>query len=78
MSNHNVPRGTGELLRSQRLLDYDDAGAYLGGVSRSTLKGLTTTGRLRPVRIGRRTLFAIEDLDAYVRSISSGSMTEAT
>ena len=49
------------------LLSYGDAQTYLGGLSRSTIKQLAATGEVRVVRVGRRTLFRRDDLDAYVR-----------
>lgn len=48
------------------LLDYGAAQAYLGTVSRSTLKVLAANGELRVVRIGRRTMFRRDDLDKFI------------
>jgi excisionase family DNA binding protein len=48
------------------LLDYEAAQAYLGGVSRSTLKMLAAKSELRVLHVGRRTLFRREDLDAFI------------
>jgi excisionase family DNA binding protein len=49
------------------LLDYDEAQRYLGGLSRSKIKELAGKGELRVVRVGRRTLFRRDDLDAYIQ-----------
>ena len=56
------------------LLDYGAAQRYLGGVSRSTLKALAANKELRVVRIGRRTMFRRDDLDAFIarKSVAPG------
>lgn len=59
-----LPQATAAALAA--LLDYDTTQAYLGGLSRSSLKALAANGELRIVRIGRRTMFRRDDLDAYV------------
>ncbi len=48
------------------LLDYPAAQSYLGGVSRSTVKQLVATQRLRVVNVNRRTMFRRDDLDLYI------------
>ncbi len=55
------------------LLDYDAAQAYLGDLSRSTIKTLVGRGEFRPVRIGRRTLFSRATLDAFIARQSEAS-----
>lgn len=49
------------------LLDYPAAQSYLGNLSRSTLKTLVGKGELRPVKVGSRTLFRRNDLDALIK-----------
>jgi len=49
----------------KRLLTVEDCANRLG-VARATLYPKVMAGELRSVRIGRRRLVAIEDLDAYV------------
>jgi len=53
-------------LTTAALLDYPASQTYLGGVSRSTLKSLTGNGQLHVIRIGRRTMFSREELDAFI------------
>lgn len=65
MHNQDLPQS--------RLLAYDAAQAYLGGVSRSTIKTLVGRGELRPISIGRRTLFPRAALDAYIARQSDAS-----
>jgi excisionase family DNA binding protein len=48
------------------LYDFPGAAAYLGGISRSTLKALASSGTIRSVTIGRRRLFPRAELDRYV------------
>ncbi len=43
-----------------------EAREYLGGISRTTLYREVRAGRLRPVKVGRRVLFDVADLDAYI------------
>jgi excisionase family DNA binding protein len=52
------------------LLDYDAAAAYLGGLSRSTLKLLRGTGAILAVRVGKRTLFPRSALDEYIQRLA--------
>jgi excisionase family DNA binding protein len=54
------------------LLDYPAAQAFLGGISRSTIKSLIVNRELRVVNVGRRTLFRRDDLDAYVERQTVG------
>jgi hypothetical protein len=60
---------------TQRLLDVDTAGTYLGGVSAATIRALVGRGVLVPVRLpstrstsesNRRLLFDVNDLDALI------------
>lgn len=48
-----------------RLVDVHGAGAYLG-ISSWTVRELVWTKKLPEVRIGRRLLFDVRDLDALV------------
>ena len=48
------------------LLNYEAAQAYLGGVSRSTIKLLVANRELRVVNVRKRTLFRRDDLDSYI------------
>lgn len=43
-----------------------DTAAQLLGVGRTTVYDLLNRGALRSMKIGRRTLLPIEDLDAFV------------
>jgi excisionase family DNA binding protein len=53
-------------LEPRALLDYDAAQQYLGGLSRSGVKALAAAGAIRVIRIGRRTMFRRDDLDAFI------------
>lgn len=55
-----------------RLFDYPAAQVYLGGISRSFLKALVAAGELRGHKLGRRTMFDREDLDAYITRCKQG------
>jgi hypothetical protein len=48
---------------SPRALKIDDACAYLGGISRSTLRRMVSRGLITPCRPTRITLFEIGELD---------------
>ncbi len=54
------------------LLTEEDARAHLGGISRATMIRLRQRGDLACVRIGRRVLFRLFDLDAYVEQRVEG------
>jgi excisionase family DNA binding protein len=41
----------------------------LGGISRSSIYRLTDKGKLKPIKIGNRTLYAIDDVEAFVESV---------
>lgn len=49
-----------------RLLTVDGAAQYLGGIHRTTIYDLVTQGHLKPVKVGRRTMFDRHDLDTYI------------
>ncbi|MGB8909093.1 MAG: helix-turn-helix domain-containing protein [Candidatus Cybelea sp.] len=53
-------------------MNYEATQGYLGGVSRSTVKGLVAKNELRKLKIGRRTLFRKDDLDAYIERHTPG------
>ena len=50
------------------LVDAQGAAQALGGISRRTVWLLVQAGDLVPVRIGRRVLFRVEDLEALAHS----------
>jgi excisionase family DNA binding protein len=52
----------------RRLLSYSDAAIYLG-CSERVMQRLAAEGEISKVRIGRRVLFAQEDLDDYVNRV---------
>jgi excisionase family DNA binding protein len=52
--------------RPDRLLSEEATRAQLGGISRATLFRLRQRGEIASVRIGRRVLFRVTDVDDYV------------
>lgn len=48
-------------------LNYQDAASYLG-VSATTIRRLVNEDQLRQIRIGRRIVFRVSDLDALLNS----------
>ncbi len=54
-----------------RLLHPTTEGAALIGVGRSTLYELIRTGEIKTVKIGRRTLVPHEELERYVRALTT-------
>ena len=52
---------------SPALINMKNARAYIGGVSRWTIMRAVDAGTLRCVRIGRRVMFAPEDLSAFAK-----------
>ena len=52
-------------------LDVDGAARYLGNASRQRLYDLVSTGRLEPMRDGRRLLFARAELDRYLQGAAA-------
>lgn len=58
-------------LAATALLDYPAAQAHLGGVSRSMLKTLVGNGDLHALKLGRRTMFRRDELDAFVERRSN-------
>lgn len=59
---------------SGTLLSREQAMAFLGGISASTLWRLEQQGSLKPVRIGRRVLFRHRDLERLVDKASYSSV----
>jgi hypothetical protein len=66
-----------------RLLDIKETARYLGGLSPWTVRGLVERGELTPVRLpslvrpgehGRRLLFDVRDLDAFVERMKLESV----
>jgi hypothetical protein len=55
------------------LFDYPTTQAYLGGLSRSTIKTLASTGLITRVNIGSRTLFLKASLDEYIQRLQGCS-----
>jgi excisionase family DNA binding protein len=49
-----------------RLLSVPEAARYLGGISVWTVRALAWRGEIPEVRIGRRLLFDVQDLDSLV------------
>ena len=62
-----------KVLPAPALLDFPSAQAYLGNISRSTLKLLVWRRLLKPTRIGRRVLFSLHVLDEYIDRQTRGS-----
>ena len=54
---------------ARRLLTLDEVMAQLGGTSRSNLYVLFGNGRLKPVKLGRRTYVASDDLARYIAQL---------
>jgi excisionase family DNA binding protein len=53
------------------LYSLDDAAKVLGGMSRSTLVRLIRVGKIKKVKIGRRTYIADTELRRYVDSLAN-------
>jgi excisionase family DNA binding protein len=51
---------------TQRLLSRREACEYLGGIGPTHLWDLERRGLLSSVRIGRRVLFLVEDLESFI------------
>lgn len=51
---------------ARALMDYPAAQRFLGNVSRSTVKALVGSGRIRSLTIGRRRLIPLSELERYV------------
>ena len=49
-----------------RLLSLPEAARYLGGISVWTVRAMAWRGEIPEVRIGRRLLFDVQDLDSLV------------
>ncbi len=54
---------------SPLLYDEVEARRMLGGIGRTKLYRMVAAGELAPVKIGRRTFFAHDDLAAYVDNL---------
>ncbi len=52
-------------VKVKRLLSYKEASEYLG-ISQSQLKRLVRAGELPVIKIGKRSLLDIHDLDEYI------------
>ncbi|MEK4240808.1 helix-turn-helix domain-containing protein [Janibacter sp. FSL W8-0316] len=57
----------------KRLLHPIPDAAQALGVSRTTIYELISAGALKPVKIGRRTFIAQDELERYVRSLTEVS-----
>lgn len=57
-----------QIAQASRLVDYDGACKFLGGVSRSHLKRAVARGHLRSVKLGARTMFEVDELIRYIAS----------
>lgn len=55
------------------LLSIPQVGDALGGIARSYVYVLLSRGEIPTVKIGRRTMVRASDLDAYVKSLPSGT-----
>jgi len=53
------------------LYSAEAAAKVLGGISVGLLQRLVTQGKLHPIKLGRRTMFSIEDLQRFVREETS-------
>jgi excisionase family DNA binding protein len=51
-------------------LNVDQAAAYIGNAPTSRIYDLVQQGKITPHRDGRRLLFHVDDLDAYLRGTS--------
>jgi excisionase family DNA binding protein len=49
------------------LYDVDQACRILGGISKPMVYRLVQTGELRPVKVGSRSMFTMEELQRFVR-----------
>lgn len=52
---------------------WPDAGVALGGIGRTTMHQLITSGELPSVKIGRRRFVAMRDLEEYVDNLRAAS-----
>ncbi len=70
----SAPGQSGRTTRSgQHLFTADEAAAWLGGISRTTVYGLLASGDLWPIHIGRAMRIPIEALEEYrARKIAEG------
>jgi hypothetical protein len=54
---------------NRRLLTLEEAMDKLGGTSRSNLYALFARGALTPIKLGRRTYLASDQLDGYIAQL---------
>ena len=59
------PADAGSRIPQARLVSIETATKLLG-IGRTTVYDLINRGELRSTKIGRRTLLAVEDIDAFV------------
>jgi excisionase family DNA binding protein len=55
----------------QGLVNVDEVCRYLGGISKPMVYRLIGTGKLFPVKIGRRSMFTKKELDRYIQACQS-------
>lgn len=65
MTNALSPADAGNRTPQVRLVSIETATKLLG-IGRTTVYDLINRGELRSTKIGRRTLLAVEDIDAFV------------
>lgn len=56
----------------KRLLNYAEAGVYLG-ISERAAEKLAQAGEIPKVKIGARVLFDLRDLDAYIDRVKKAA-----
>lgn len=61
-----APRVAATPVPDRRLLTVDETMEQLGGTSRSNLYALFAAGRLKPIKLGRRTYVASDDLARFL------------
>ena len=64
---HSSPTTTPRLL-----LSVPEAAKALGRISERTLFSLTASGEIRCVRIGRRVLYSVEELQRFIQQHEKG------
>jgi excisionase family DNA binding protein len=62
---------------NRRLLSAEEAGEYLG-IRKGTLYVWARKGTIPSVKIGRRLLFDVRDLDEMIERVKRGRLPEAT
>lgn len=73
MTNRPPPPETSDAITNAglRLLDVKEAAAFLN-VSTRTIWSMANSGELPPVRIRRRVLFDVHDLEAFISKAKGG------